>query len=138
MSGAAGVLSPDGWDAITSYLDGGGRVWLASNRAVGYASDPGVARTTQLAEYFGVVGDNNILDPLGDVMRGQGDAIGGSRDVLMSYIDGRPYVDYFHLASEAADAPAAPRVRSPACSSTSSDPTRSSGRGWTPTASRRS
>ena len=109
VSGAAGVLSPDGWDAITSYLDGGGRVWLASNRAVGYASDPGVARTTQLAEYFGVVGDNNILDPLGDVMTGQGDAIGGSRDVLMSYIDGRPYVDYFHLASEAADAPAAPR-----------------------------
>ena len=109
VSGATGVLSPAGWDAITSYLDGGGKVWLASNRAVGYASAPAVARSAQLAEYFGVVGDNNILDPLGDVMTGQGDAIGGSRDVLMSYIDGRPYLDYFHLATEVAEAPAAPR-----------------------------
>ena len=111
VSGATGVLSPAGWDAITSYLDGGGKVWLASNRAVGYASSPAVARSTQLAEYFGVVGDNNILDPLGDVMTGQGDAIGGSRDVLMSYIDGRPYLDYFHLATEVAEPPAAPRGR---------------------------
>jgi hypothetical protein len=108
VSGPAGVLSPLGWDAITTYLDQGGNVWLASNRAGGYAGDPAVGRAKKLAEYFGVVAVNNILDPLRDYMHGQGDRIGGDREILMSYIDGRPYLDYYELASEADEPPAEP------------------------------
>lgn len=109
VSGSAGVVSPAAWDALTTYLDGGGNVWLASNRAVGYAADGAVNRASQVAQYFGVVGVNNILDPMGDAMVGQGDAaIGADREIPMGYIDGRPYVDYAELATESDAAPAEP------------------------------
>lgn len=97
VSGAKGVMSPAAWAALTAYLDGGGNAWVSSNRFAGYAANEAINEGQRLADYFGVVGINNILDPFGDVMTGQGDAIGGTREVEMSYIDGRPYLDYVDL-----------------------------------------
>lgn len=95
VSGPAGVLSPEGYAAIDEYLSGGGHLWLASSRAVGYLDAQGAADI--LARWFGLAAENNILDGWGEVT-GQGGPIGGTRTIATNYIDGRPYLDYATLA----------------------------------------
>jgi M6 family metalloprotease-like protein len=93
VSGGEGVLSEAAQQAIETYLDDGGALWLATTRAAAYA-DP-----DWLAAHFGFVPAQNLLDSMGDLI-GLDDAVGGTRTVGVGYLDGRPYLDYGTLATE--------------------------------------
>jgi M6 family metalloprotease-like protein len=99
VSGAEGVLSPSGQEAIRAYLDGGGRVWLTSTRAMGYLGGP-LEAADLLAGYFGLTADGNLLNSWG-VAVGLGDGVGKDRGVELGYLDQRPYLDYGQLAAPA-------------------------------------
>lgn len=98
VSGAEGVLSEEAVAAIGAYLDGGGRLWLASTRAAGYltTSDP-----DWLAGYFGLVIERNLLNSPGTAT-GLGGPVGGTRALELGYLDGKPYLDYGRVAAEEA------------------------------------
>ena len=96
VSGAQGVLSDAGVASITEYLDGGGRLWLASTRAAGYltANNPEF-----LAGYFGFEIELNLLNSPGTIT-GLGGPVGGERDIEIGYMDGKPYLDYGQVPAE--------------------------------------
>jgi hypothetical protein len=103
VSGGAGVMSEDGFNAIAAYLAEGGNVWLASARAITYIDLQGGA--SMVAEWFGVEAQNNILDGYGTV-QGLGGPV-GSDTVELIYNDGRAYLDFVSLAGpDAAAQPA--------------------------------
>jgi M6 family metalloprotease-like protein len=97
VSGDEGVLSPEAADYIAGYLDGGGKLWVASTRAAGYMTtrDP-----EWMAGYFGLLIEQNLLNSPGTVT-GLGGPIGGEREIQIGYMDGRPYIDYGQLPPEA-------------------------------------
>lgn len=90
VSGAEGVLSEDATAHIGTYLDGGGRLWMASTRAAGYMT----SRDSEwMAGYFGLLIEQNLLNSPGTVT-GLGGPVGGTRKIELGYLDGRPYIDY--------------------------------------------
>jgi M6 family metalloprotease-like protein len=96
VSGAQGVLSEDAAAGIATYLDGGGRLWLASTRAAGYMTD---LDPEWMAGYFGLLIEQNLLNSPGTVT-GLGGPVGGTRSVEVGYLDGRPYLDYGQVQEE--------------------------------------
>ena len=100
VSGDQGVISDDATTSIGTYLDNGGRVWLASTRAAGYLTTRDATNDTQwLAGYFGIEIEQNLLNSPGTVT-GLGESIGGERDIEIGYMDGKPYIDYGQVATE--------------------------------------
>lgn len=96
VSGNQGVLSDDAEEYIAGYLDGGGRLWLASTRAAGYLT---TRNPEWLAGYFGLTIEQNLLNSPGTVT-GLGGPIGGEREFAIGYLDGRPYIDYGQVTTE--------------------------------------
>jgi M6 family metalloprotease-like protein len=96
VSGANGVISPAMAAVISKYLDGGGRFWFMTSRAMSYMAGPDLAPT--LAGYFGLVGANNMLNSPGTAQRITKVA-GGAGDLTLGYVDGRPYLDYGTMAA---------------------------------------
>ena len=101
VSGGAGVMSEDAFNAIDAYLGDGGNLWLASARAVTYINAQGGAGV--LARWFGIEAQNNILNGYGTV-QGLGGPVGGDRLLEVIYNDGRAYLDFASLAGEGAAA----------------------------------
>ena len=98
VSGAKGVLSPNAVSAITSYLDGNGKFWFMSSRAMTYLAGPDLAATAFLAGYFGLSAANNLLNSPGTALRAKASP-GGAGDLTLGYVDGRPYLDYGNMAT---------------------------------------
>ena len=96
VSGDEGVLSPDAADYIAKYLDGGGRLWMASTRAAGYMT---TRNPEWQAAYFGLLIEQNLLNSPGTIT-GLGGPIGGTRAMELGYMDGRPYIDYGQVPTE--------------------------------------
>ena len=96
QSGDEGVLSSDAADYIAQYLDGGGRLWMASTRAAGYMT---TRNPEWQAGYFGLLIEQNLLNSPGTVT-GLGGPIGGTRAFELGYMDGRPYIDYGQIPEE--------------------------------------
>ena len=94
-SGAQAILSDDARDYIGQYLDEGGNLWMASNRAAGYLT---TSSPEWLAGYFGLSIEQNLLNSPGTAT-GLGGPIGGTRDVELGYMDGKPYVDYGQMSA---------------------------------------
>lgn len=96
VSGDQGVLSEDAAAAIAAYLDGGGRLWMASTRAAGYMT---TRNPEWMAGYFGLLIEQNLLNSPGTVT-GLGGPVGGTRQIELGYMDGRPYIDYGQVQTE--------------------------------------
>jgi hypothetical protein len=87
VSGADGVLSSEGQEAMEAYLADGGSLWFATTRAGAYVDGD------WLGEHFGFAIEQNLLNSMGTI-EGLGDDIGGDRTIDVGYLDGRPYIDY--------------------------------------------
>ena len=97
VSGDQGVISDDAVEYITDYLDGGGKLWLASTRAAGYLT---TRAAEWLAGYFGLQVEQNLLNSPG-IATGLGGPVGGEREIQLGYMDGKAYIDYGPMAAEA-------------------------------------
>ncbi|MCI0347767.1 MAG: hypothetical protein L0221_20405, partial [Chloroflexi bacterium] len=96
VSGANGVISPKMALTMSTYLDGGGRLWFMTSRAMTYMAGEDLAPT--LAGYFGLEAANNMLNSPGTAVR-KAKVAGGAADLTLGYVDGRPYLDYGTMAS---------------------------------------
>ena len=96
VSGAEGVLSSPAERAVAEYLDGGGKLWMASTRAAGYLT---TRNPEWLTGYFGLTIEQNLLNSPGTVT-GLGGPVGGTRAIELGYLDGKPYIDYGPVATE--------------------------------------
>ncbi|MGH2784294.1 MAG: immune inhibitor A domain-containing protein [Actinomycetota bacterium] len=97
VSGAKGIIPAKSVAAITQYLDGGGKFWFMSSRAMQYAVHPDVAAPKFMPEYFGIEAVSNMLNSPGTAIR---KLSGGAGDLQLGYVDGRPYLDYGAMATD--------------------------------------
>ncbi|MGH2727882.1 MAG: immune inhibitor A domain-containing protein, partial [Actinomycetota bacterium] len=91
VSGGKGVISTAMAGEMTKYLDGGGKLWFMTSRAMSYMAGEDLAPT--LGGYFGLEGVNSMLNSPGTAIR-KTQIAGGARDLTLGYVDGRPYLDY--------------------------------------------
>ena len=99
VSGAKGVISLSSIDAITEYLDAGGKFWFQTSRAMTYIGDPTLHNAGAfLAGYFGLASANNMLNSPGTAVRSK--SVAGAGDLPLGYVDGRPYLDYGTMATD--------------------------------------
>lgn len=82
---------------IAQYLDGGGRLWLASNRAAGALEADNA--TAFLRGYFGADALETITFDHPYTIRGTGDVLGGNTYELQSFPI-RPFSDVVNVASD--------------------------------------
>jgi M6 family metalloprotease-like protein len=98
VSGSNGIISAAGRTALASYMDGGGKVWFSSSRAMGYLGIT-QGQGSFLAKYFGLTAVGNMLGSAG-TLTGLGDAeIGGTRSIALGFMDYKPYLDFGTLAA---------------------------------------
>jgi len=93
-----GQLDEDDQTEMAAYLDGGGDLWLSSNRAIGALEVMGDDAETFAHDYFGAatVGTDTITQPFTAV--GTGDLFGTARHGLQPYPI-RPFVDQLEVAA---------------------------------------
>jgi M6 family metalloprotease-like protein len=91
-----GQLDSDDRAQIGSYLDGGGKLWLASNRAAGALEVEGADEF--LHGYFGADALETLTFDKPYTVRGTGDALGGNTYELSPY-PVRPFSDVVNVAS---------------------------------------
>ena len=103
-SGDQGTLSDEAVDDIATYLDGGGKLWMASTRVAGYLT---TRNAEWLTGYFGLTIDQNLLNSPGKIT-GQGGPVGGTRTIKLGYLDGRPYIDYGSIPTDGVSGEASP------------------------------
>ena len=96
VSGAKGVIPAKSVAAITKYLDGGGKLWFMSSRAMQYSVHPDVSAPRFMPEYFGLEPISNMLNSPGTAVR----KVSGGGDLKLGYVDGRPYLDYGTMATD--------------------------------------